>query len=401
MKSRDAKRVLALLSLMICHQLYAADQYIVGAVLLDMMRELSLTIFWGGAIATLFSLGIVVSSMLASWIIRGIGLLNTLLISLFAFSSFTVLTGLSTSAVDASICRVCVGLGQGAWNVAYYSVFGILYPKSRGLMSGVAGNMFILGILWSYPTASLLLSLSGSWRLPFYVFGFSGVVMAAPLLLTVKPGISEDVKQGTDGRMKKAELLKLLMDRNMASSCALSFFAAVGFGTITSLYPTYLREVLKYGEVLSSAMTSVQMCLTLVAAPVVLSLSDKHGRKPFLYLSSVWVAPLVYLMFRPEIGSPHVTALLCSIYGVLNSGGYPLLLSYIQDLVPVGLIPLATSICTTAYYAGLLASGPIMGSLVALVGWENASFWLIFCYLAYFAAALIVKETRGRTAPVT
>ncbi|MEM3550465.1 MAG: hypothetical protein QXV01_05170 [Candidatus Bathyarchaeia archaeon] len=156
LKELTCNRMVTLLLFMLSHHFYAADQLIIGAVLVEVMRDLSIPIFWGGAITTLFGLGIVFSSMLTGGIAKKIGLAYTLFAGLFTFSLFTVLTGISSSALDMSIYRVGVGIGGGIWNVAYYSVFGSLYPKRRGLASGIAGNMYILGIFWSYPVASMI-----------------------------------------------------------------------------------------------------------------------------------------------------------------------------------------------------------------------------------------------------
>ncbi|MBS7647779.1 MAG: MFS transporter [Candidatus Bathyarchaeia archaeon] len=383
-----------LLLIMFSHNLYAADQFIIGTVLVNIMTDLSLSIFWSGVIATLFGLGMVFSSLLAGRIIEKIGLFYALLTGLFTFSLFTVLTGFSFSPIDISIYRIFVGIGEGLWNVSYYSVFGSLYPKRRGLASGIAGNMYIVGIFWSYPVASIIFSWMNSWRAPFHVFGLSGLFLLVLIMLAAKFAEFRHLEERENTVKQKERLPVMLKDRNIILGLIISFFAAITFYSITVFYPTYLRTVLNYDPVFSSTLTSTQMCSMMIMSPLILFLSDKYGRKLFLCSSSLMLAPVVYFMFRPEFGIPHIVSLLCIIYGAVNSGGYPLVVSFFQDLVEAPLIPLATSFCSAVFNIGSLASGPTTTYFVSLVGWEDLWVWLIICCLTYFLAAFMIKAGR-------
>ncbi|MEM3550466.1 MAG: MFS transporter [Candidatus Bathyarchaeia archaeon] len=183
----------------------------------------------------------------------------------------------------------------------------------------------------------------------------------------------------------------MLKSRNIVLGYVISFFAAVNFYSIAGFYPTYLRTVQNYDVVFSTTLTSIQMCSMLIMAPVILYLSDKYGRKPFLYYSSLLLAPVLYFMFRLEANTPYLVLLLSILYGAVNSGGYPLIVSYFQDSVPEPMVPFATSLCATVFNLGSLLSGPAMGYFVSLIGWENVGIWLLFCCLTYFLAAFIAK----------
>ncbi|MEM2103807.1 MAG: MFS transporter [Candidatus Bathyarchaeia archaeon] len=395
MKGVSFKRGVTLLLIMLSHQFYAADQLIIGAVLDSIMKDLSFSVFWGGVITTLFGLGMVLSSLFTGWIVKKMGLAYTLLVGFFTLSFFTVLTGVSSSIFHMLFFRFGVGIGGGVWNVAYYSFFGSIYPERRGLMSGLAGNMYITGILWSFPVASIVLSCSSSWKMPFYLFGLLSLSISALIFLIIRLEMFERVeRREVVEKQQRGYLWRILGDRNVILGCVISLFAAIISYSVTSFYPTYSRTVLNYDVVFSSTLTSAQMCLMLIMTPLILFLSDRYGRKPFLYYSSLPLAPLVYLMFQPRFGNPHLVILLCIVYGAVNAGGYPLVLSFIQDLVTPSMTPIATSLCTAIFNIGSLLSGPTAGYFVSLMGWEKMGFWLFSCCLAYFLAAFMAKETR-------
>jgi MFS family permease len=371
------------------HQIYAADQIVLGVVLVSVMKDIMLPLFLSGMVTTLFGVGILVGSMLAGWIVQGRGFRFTASFGILCFSIFTLLTGFSTSAWDISLYRVAMGIGEGIWNVAYYSIIGTLFAEKRGFASAIAGNMYILGILWAYPLTSIILVWSGSWRLPLQIFGMLGLFALAIILLTLKPLVSaaSTMREATDDNNRS-----FLRDRNVLLSCFMGLFNSLVFYSIASFYPTYLMSGLGYDPILSSALMSMQTWSMFITAPVLLYLSDRHGRKPFIYFASLSTAFIVYFMFHLAGSSFATASIACLAYGVANCGGFPMILAFVQDSVGKEKIASVTGIYNIAFYTGTIAAGPVTGFIISTLGWEATGIWLASCSLLYFLAATIAKQ---------
>lgn len=391
------KIILTVVPLMFAHQLYAADQIILGVVLTDMMKDIDLSIFLGGAIVTLFGVGVLIGSMLAGWIAQEKGFKFSASVGILIFSLFTFLTGFSSSAWDISLYRVCMGIGQGVWNVAYYSIIGTLFVEKRGFLTAIAGNMYILGLLWAYPFATLIRIWSGSWRLPLNIFGLLGFLTLIIILLTLKPDRRALAKSNVD--VKDESLLSILRNRNVLLGCLMGVFQSLTFFSVTSFYPTYLTSAIHFDPLLSSILMSIQTWSIFMVTPIILLLSDRYGRKPFLCLMGLSLASITYFMFNLNLIEANFTsaAIASIIYGVAGSGGFPLILAFVQDSVTRAEIASATSLFTVAYYVGTIATGPITGYITYSLGWTATGLWLTFCCLMFFLLAIMTKRARLNT----
>lgn len=386
------KTLIAVMPLMFAHQLYAADQIILGIVLMDIMRDVGLSIFLGGVIATLFGVGVLIGSMLAGWIVRRKGFKFSIFVGLSSFSLFTFLTGFSSSTLDISLYRISMGIGQGIWNVAYYSIIGTLFTKKRGFSTAIAGNMYLLGLLWAYPFATAIRVWSGSWRLPLNIFGLLGFPILALILLTLKVDVGALAKSHVD--TKDESLLSILRNRNVLLGCSMGIFQSLIFFSVTSFYPTYLTSVLRFDPLLSGILMSIQTWSIFVASPIILFLSDKYGRKLLLCLMSLLLTSIIYFMFNLNLmGARFAPAAIASIiYGVASSGGFPLILTFVQDAVTKTEIASVTSLFTVSYYIGTIAAGPTTGYIASSLGWEATSLWLTLCCLILFLSATMTKR---------
>lgn len=394
MSNVDLKRILAIALIMFGHQLYGVDQIILGTVLVNIMEDISIPLFLGGVIVTLFGAGVVVSSILAGLIIKQKAFGFAISAGILIFSLFTFLTGFASSAWEISFYRIGVGVGEGLWSVTYYSIMGTLFAKRRGLANAIAGNMYILGFLWSYPLIAAILAWSGSWRLPFHVFGLLGFITLALIVSLVKPVALK--QSGPLAVIKREEpRSSILRNRNVILSCFMGIFFSFIFYSVAGLYPTYLRTVLGYDPVSSGILMSMQNWSALVTAPLILFLSDDHGRKPFMYFLSLFSAFIIYFLFHLTPGDFIFAAIVCIIYGT-GAVTYPLTLALVQDSVSTETITYATSIFSSSFYAGAAVAGLSTGYVVSMLGWELASFWLIACCIAFFLVTVMARETRGR-----
>lgn len=379
------------------HQVYGADQVAIGIVLNEVMKDIGAPLALGGLLATLFGLGQVISSNPAGLIIERRGPRFALCLGIGIFSLFTLLTGLARTYLDASFYRVCFGIGQGVWNVTYYSTIGMLFAERRGLANAVLGLMFPIGVLWGAPATAIAFVWSGDWRTPFYVLGIVGFLITAIIILAVKsstfkrPG-SQVTARGNQPKSAES-FLSILKVRNVALGCIIGMFFALTFSSILALYPTYLRTVLGMDPVTSGVIMSLQTWPWIIVAPIFLTISDRYGRKWFLCYYGLFSAFAVYYMFHLPPENFVLAGAVSFIYGVAGAGAFSMIMIFIQDSVKESKIGASTGLVNSFIYIGVTVAGPITGYIVSLWGWAFAGYWLAGCGVVFFIAALVVKET--------
>ncbi|MEM2146827.1 MAG: MFS transporter [Candidatus Jordarchaeaceae archaeon] len=397
--SEDIKRgifkiMIIIIPLLFGHQLYAADQAILGTALTNVIRDLDIPLVLGGTITSTLGFGIIIGSLTASLIIRKRGFVYTLSLAITVFSFFTFLTGFSFSAWDLLLFRILVGVGEGLWNVAYYSMVGILFSKNRGLAIAITGNMYPIGLLWAYPLITSFITWFGNWRLPFIFFGLLGFPIAVLINLFIKSIMLKQYTHSGNGAKKDRRLhsyRSTLMKASVLSGCIMMFFHALIHSSILTYYPTYLVNI-GYDQTVSGVLMAILSFMLLISTVIILLLSDRYGRKPFIYCSALFSAVASVLMFQLRSKNFVYSAAICVFFGATQmGGGYPLIAAFVQDSVSVETIGFAMSVISISYYVGNLIAGPATGYIVFFSGWMFGGFWLALCCLSVFTALILVK----------
>jgi predicted MFS family arabinose efflux permease len=373
---------------MIGHQLYAANQVNLGAILTTIAMDLKIPLSISGTIATLFAVGIIVSSILGTFTIRRKNLKPVLFFGIFLFSVFALLEGFSSSTWDLSLYRFGLGVGEGLWNISYFSFLGLLFAEIRGLLSSLAGNMYNLGLIWAYPFMVIMTSLSGSWRIPLYILGLLGIFTSF-LLLVMVPSTRSD--HNMDSNLKLNSSTR--RNRNVSLGSLIGFISAVIFFAVANFYPTYLITR-GFSPEFSSLIMSIQGWSMFVSRPPILYLSDKQGRKRWLYFASILSIPVTYLMFNLHHSDFTPTAAISIIYGIVSGLSFPLTLVFIQDSVAKDSIIYATSVYNAAYYTGGAITGFVTSSIISTMGWEVVGAFLALLSFMLFLAVAATKEIK-------
>lgn len=173
------------------------DRGILGILQEPIKRDLRLTDFQlgmisGPAFALMYSIAGIPIARVAERGDRSI-ILST---ALALWSGMTALCGLATSYVHLALCRVGVGMGEGASLPTSHSLISEYFPPRQ---RGMAMSVFGMGI----PVAGFFAPMLGGfiaatlgWRAAFMIVGLPGVVLALVLGLTLKDPRREAKKRG-------------------------------------------------------------------------------------------------------------------------------------------------------------------------------------------------------------
>ena len=224
--------VLAILTLV--YTFNFVDRQIIAIVSPAIKEELGLSdsmlgLLKGLAFAALYTvLGIPIAWAADRW-----NRVNIVTISLAAWSAFTALSGFAQNAMQLTLARVGVGIGEAGGSPPSHSIISDYFPKEK---RSTALSIYSLGI----PFGQMFAFLAGGWvlqnlgwRNAFFVVGVPGILLAIVLKLTVR----EPVRGAQDGVIAKIDfgagvraLMKIPSYWGLAAATAFASFTGYGVG---------------------------------------------------------------------------------------------------------------------------------------------------------------------------
>jgi MFS family permease len=103
------------------------------------------------------------------------GARRTLLVCALIWGTATILSGFSTGLVSLFLCRVVVGVGEGASFSAATRAFQVWMPHRRGFAQGITHSSARLGNALTPPLIAALIALA-TWRGAFWLDGLVSLV---------------------------------------------------------------------------------------------------------------------------------------------------------------------------------------------------------------------------------
>ncbi len=163
----------------------------------------------GLAFAVLYTtLGIPIAWLADRW-----NRVNIIAISLAVWSGFTALSGLSANALQLTLARIGVGIGEAGGSPPAHSLISDYFPKEK---RASALSIYSLGI----PFGQMFAFLAGGWvlqelgwRNAFFIVGIPGVLLAIILKIFVREPIRGTQEKGgaVATPVKFSEGLKVLL----------------------------------------------------------------------------------------------------------------------------------------------------------------------------------------------
>jgi len=163
------------------------DRFIVAAVLPSIQKDLGLSNFWGGMLATVFLLGYFATSPIFGAL--GDRLPRKVLIAagVLTWSVATVASGLSVGLASLIVARAFVGIGEASYATLAPTIIDDLTPTNQKAKTLA---IFYLALPLGSAVGYLLggfIEVRWGWRTAFYVGGGPGVVLALLCLLIDEP----------------------------------------------------------------------------------------------------------------------------------------------------------------------------------------------------------------------
>lgn len=231
------------------------------------------------------------------------------------------------------------------------------------------------------------------WRIPF-IFG----LLIGPVAYYIRSHVDETLEFRT-AQHSKAPLREVLSDSKKRLLIAFGTVILCTVAMYTVLFmPTYATRQLGLPVAGSFLATLLTGAIQMVLIPVVGALSDRHGRLPIAFASSIAILLAIYPMFAWLAAVPTLQTLLVvqAIIGVLLAGymgGLPALMS---DLFPTRMRTTGLSI---SYSFGVAIFGGfapfIIAWLIEVTGSKLAPSFYLMLAAAISLAALMAARRLG------
>ncbi len=141
---------------------------------------------------------------------------------------------------------------------------------------------------------------------------------------------------------------------------------------VFAFLPAFARG-LGVGEARLQASLSSRSLVAL-AVPLLIPLSEKFGRKPFLYLSMLVFSAGCFLAYSARSLLIFIIALFLTTLG--NALYDPMMRSHLGDVVPYEQRGKAVAVTEFSWAGALLVGAPLAGWLIARAGWQSPFVWL-------------------------
>ena len=358
-----------------------------------MAEDLQLSNSHLGMLSSVLALAWAVSgTLIGAWSDRR-GVRKPLLIAaVILFSLCSALSGLVSGFLSLLLFRGLMGLAEGPiLPLSQSMMVEASSPHRRGLnmglLQGSAAGLFgaVIG-----PPVLIALAEAYGWRHAFIVSLLPGLLIAWLIWRYVRQDAPRRAQ--VSNAKPSANRLELLKSRNIVLCTLISCVFLTWFVILISFTPTFLVSVRGYSAPSMGAIMSCLGAAWVVWGFVVLSISDRIGRRPTLVLFSLIAACCpIALLYAP---SPMVLGVLM-VLTYTGLGCFTLFMS----TIPAETVP--REVMATAL-GMIMGVGELVGGFVAptVAGFAADQFGLsivmwISCGGALLAAglSLLLKET--------
>ncbi len=326
--------------------LYGYDMGIIAAAVIFVRRAFALSTLMEELVVSIVLVGAMIGAMVGGAVADRIGRRATLVWAGGIFIAGSVLAPLSPNVAVLIIARAIIGVGIGFTSVtAPVYVSELAPPQSRGMLIGLYQFALTLGIALA-DLVGYSLATQEAWRLMFGIAAvptlfFLGVILTVPesprwlfahaqekdaekvlLTYTDASGAQQFLADIRDGLKTPIEQSwKALLTPAVRGP----LFIAVGFTVLQQV--TGINTIIYYGPQIfelagiashsnSILATLVVAVVNVIATVVGITLVDRVGRKPLLY---VGVGGMTVALFALAFAFSHQTAL-ASALGVIAIG---------------------------------------------------------------------------------
>lgn len=393
---QSKQKYIVIVALFITWIINYLDKFSMNVAIIPIADEFNLNASQAGLVISVFFVSYAVMQLIGGFLSDKYGARIVILLSVFFWSIFTIITGFVWSLVSLLAIRFLFGLAEGSFPAASTLAIADNFPKEeRGRAKSTLTAATTVGAIVSTILAAALITIIG-WRNLFIVFGFLGLILTIVLFYVLKPNEAAVQEKQPKGKVPLKSLFKL----PMLWPLMIIYFGVntVNWG-LTSWMPTYMVKV-KNLEMLEMGTLAIFPALAgLIAALAAGFLVDKFyaGKEKFVILIGAVISALsLYLMTTVDSIALIVTFQSLTTVGTFLASTTLLImpLKYFSH----DIIGTATGVI---YFGGQFAGAVapyVMGLIITLFsGSYTAAFLFLICMILISAITSLLLRTQPAT----
>jgi MFS family permease len=376
----------------------AMDRQVFSVVLPPIREDFSFSLAQGGFLSTIFTLGIGLAGVPSGYLLDRYPRKVVMLIGIAIYSVFTILTALALGFLDMSLYRAITGIGESMQNAALFSAVGAYFYSRRAMALGTLNFAYGLGSFFGPLFGGVMLQSTGSWKLPFYVYGVLGLVFIGIIGFFVTRRFTEQEEPpsvtaaSVDERMPEQ-----LLNRNLIIGIITAAIVGTSMYGYLGLYPSFLQEELGFTPTQAGFALSMFGLGALMGIPAGY-LGDRFPQRWVIIGALVGAIVTGYVLFN-LITTPLQHNVLSFLEGMFASGFlFVNVYSLMQRSVKTTIIGRASGAFITSLYVPSALAGYLFAFLVGRFDWGGAAIvQLVLIPLIGIVAMLFLDPSRINT----
>jgi DHA1 family inner membrane transport protein len=347
----------------------AMDRQLFPLLVPEVRRQYSFSLADVGLLSTVFTFGMAVAGVPTAYLLARFSRKTVLLAGIALFSGCTALTVIASGFSDMLMYRAATGIGESMQLTILLAIAANYFINHRAAALGSVNFSFGVGAIISPILGGTLLSVYQRWQVPMVVFSLLGFVAIGVISFTVRPWLTESGSAFNE----QIDLggASNLLNRNTILLTLMSVIGGLVIYGYLGMYPTFLRESLRY----SPATAGTVMSLYGLGALVSIGggwLGDRLSPRIVLTTAFFIAAMLGYLLFHTS-GALLQQVILSFMWGVVVSGMiYVNLAGYLVKSLRSSLASRGSGIFVTSLYGSASVAGFVMGWIATHAGWATA-----------------------------
>jgi MFS family permease len=363
--------VAAIVILICSYCINAMDRTLFPLMLTDVRREYGFTLPQAGLMSTIFTLGMTLAGIPTGYLMSRYSRKTVIQVGIFIFSAATIVTVFAVGFADMLFYRAITGIGEAMQLTALLAVFSSYFSRYRAAGVGILNYAYSGGAAIGPALGAALLVGYGTWRAPMIVFGIIGFVMMVLIAAVVRPRLSETNTAKQLGATLAAGGSPTLRNRNTCVLVLLSIIFGLALYGYLGMYPTFLREQLRYAPADAGRVMSIYGLGVLVSI-VSGWLGDRFSPRVILGTSFLIASAVAALLFNGPTNFAAQAAFSLALGVVFSGTIFVNLAAYHVKSVSADLAGRASGLFVTSLYASATVAGYLIGWIVGVSGWTVA-----------------------------
>jgi len=355
--------------LLASYAINAMDRQLFPLLVPDVRREYGFSLAGIGFLSTVFTLGMALAGIPTGYLLARFSRKTVLQVGIALFSAGTALTVVALGFPDMLTYRAATGIGEAMQLTVLLAIAANYFVAHRAAALGAVNCSFAVGAIISPMLGGALLSAYQNWQVPMLVFGLLGFLAIGVIAIVVRRSFTEH--QSVFFEEADRGGAAALANRNTILLTMMSLIGGLVIYGYLGMYPTFLREGLKYSPAAAGSVMSLYGlgALTSIGGGW---LGDRFSPRVVLGATFLGAAVLGYFLFH---GSDAFAsqALLSFAWGVIVSGMiYVNLAGYHVKALRRSLASHGSGLFVTSLYGSAAFAGYVMGWMVTRAGWATA-----------------------------